>query len=201
MPSERCARACPGWGPSQPISRQGPAHGEREGVMAGPTPAHHSAVVPCVCDSLSFLLRLSQGQISSLCPIRLSPYSQQPSSPQLCCLTCMFQLLAPVRPGGDISQSGVHRALAPAVCVGLCPSATDQLFPLLNTSDAPPVSVVALSVRGYPQMRLLPAFTSPPGHRSCPMSSPLFPFFFHPTWLHSDPLVLPRIQGLLLVIS
>lgn len=129
MPSERCARACPGWDPSQPISRQGPAHGERDGVMASPTPAHHSAVVPCVYDSLSFLLRLSQGQISSLCPLRLSPYNQQPSSPQLCCLTCMFQLSAPVCTGGDISQSGVHRALAPAVCVGLCPSHRPAVSP------------------------------------------------------------------------
>lgn len=129
VPRERYARACPGWDPSQPIGRQEPAHGEREGVMAGPTPAHHSAVVPCVCGSLSFLLRLSQGQISSLRPLRLSPYSQQPSSPQLFCLACMFQLSAPVRTGGDISQSGVHRAVAPAVCEGLCPSATGQLFP------------------------------------------------------------------------
>ena len=128
MPSERYARACPGWDPSQPIGRQGPAHGERE-CDGGPHPCSPlSSGTLCLWQS-EFPPQAFPG--TDFLPPSPQAVSLQPAAilSQLCCLTCMFQLSAPVRTGGDISHSGVHRAVAPAVCEGLCPSATGQLFP------------------------------------------------------------------------
>ena len=125
MASERCARACPGWDPSQPIGRQGPAHGERRVCAGGSHPC-----LPLSSGALHLWQSelLSQGQISSLHPLRLSPQSRQQSSP-LCSLVSMFQLSAPAHTDGNARPSLGAQDCSPSRLCGLCLSATGQLFP------------------------------------------------------------------------
>ena len=125
MASERCARACPGWDRSQPIGRQGPAHGEREGVLAAPTPSYHSAVVPCTCGSLSCFPRdRFPPSVPSGCLLRANS-SPLPSFALLSpCSSCQpLRTLMGTRPSLGAQGCSLSR-----LC-GLCPPATGQLFP------------------------------------------------------------------------
>ena len=64
----------PGWGRGRCV--------EREAAMVAPPPACHSTVEPCFYGSLGFLHKHSWLWTSPSHPIRLSPHSQQQSSPQ-----------------------------------------------------------------------------------------------------------------------
>ena len=104
----------------------GLARGEREVAMAAPPPAHHSTVAPCFCAVWVSSTSIPSYAFPPSGPLRLSPHSQLQSSPRVCSPIPTFQLSAPVCTGGHTFQSGVHRAVARTVCVGLTLSCLPQ---------------------------------------------------------------------------
>ena len=112
-----------GWPQQRPFlvpREEGVAHGER--ACNGSSAPYTSL---CFYGSLGFLHRHSWLQCPHPHPLRLSPYSQQQSSTQLCSPNSTFQHAAPILTG-DTSTAGAHRAVARTVRVGLTLSCLPQ---------------------------------------------------------------------------
>ena len=82
---------------------------------------HDSAVSPCLHDCLVFLHSHFPLQSPPSCPLRLSPCSQQQTSPWYCSPVPMLQLPAAALSRGLASLSGVCMAGPRIVCVVLTP--------------------------------------------------------------------------------
>ena len=84
-------------------------------------PMHDSAVSPCLHGCLVFLHSHFPLKSPPSCPLRLSPCSQQQTSPWYCSPIPMLQLPAAALSRGLASLCGVCMAVARTVCVILTP--------------------------------------------------------------------------------
>ena len=123
------------------------AAGVRESAPAGALPsawggrgwrvgreAEMAALPLCITQQWCFASMVVQVSSTSMLscgfsyshPLRLSPCSQQQSSPQVCSPEPMFQHPAPVHTSRHTSQAGACRAVARTICVGLTLSCLPQ---------------------------------------------------------------------------